>query len=286
VTITTFGDLVRVPGSASSLEREKADRADVRIVYSPLDAVDLAERFRAEGTERTVVFLGVGFETTTPGAAQAILEARRRGISNFRVLGCHRRVVPALEALLRNPALRLDGFLLPGHVSVVLGSDAYRFLAGRGVSGVVAGFEPVDILRALVRLLELIEGGHPGVENQYPRLVSASGNLRALAAMDEVFEPVDAPWRGLGVLPESGLRLRRDFADFDALRLLDDAQLRAIEENAADESGCLCGEVLTGLVSPLECPFFGEACTPESPIGPCMVSSEGTCAAYYKYQAR
>jgi hydrogenase expression/formation protein HypD len=282
VTIATFGDLVRVPGSYSSLERDKAAGCDVRIVYSPLDAVGLA----AASAPKQVVFLGVGFETTTPAVAQSVLEADRLGLSGFRVLVAHRRVVPALEALLASPDLKLDGFLLPGHVSVILGSEAYRFLLRSGVSGVVTGFEPADILRALIRLVQAAREGQPVLENQYARLVSPEGNRLACEAMDRVFEPVDAEWRGLGILPRSGLALRADYARFDALGLLEATELRAIREAVRDESGCRCGEVLTGTVRPPECSFFGSDCTPETPVGPCMVSSEGTCAAYYKYGER
>lgn len=279
IVIATFGDLVRVPGSRSSLERVRAAGSDVRIVYSPLDAVTLA----AESENKTVVFLGVGFETTIPAVAQAVLDAERRGVENLRILVAHRLVVPALEAVLSSPDLRLDGFLLPGHVSVILGSEAYRFLLDRGVSGVVAGFEPVDVLLALVRLVESIRRGEPVLENQYARLVSAQGNLLARAAMDKVFRPVDAEWRGLGILPQSGLAFRPEYARFDALGRLDAAEQRAVHEAVRDEGACRCGEVLTGTVRPPECPFFGTVCTPETPVGPCMVSSEGTCAAYYKY---
>jgi hydrogenase expression/formation protein HypD len=285
VTIATFGDLVRVPGSASSLERAKAAGADVRIVYSPLDAVSLAERLRREGP-RTVVFLGVGFETTSPAVAQALLEADRRGVENFRVLVAHRRVVPALEALLHFPELKLDGFLLPGHVSVILGAEAYRFLEARGVSGVVAGFEPVDVLSALLKLVESALEGRARLENQYARLVSPQGNLKALAALDRVFVPVDAEWRGLGVLPSSGHALHPAFARFDAAGLLTPEEREEIRRSVREDEGCRCGEVLCGTVRPPECGLFGTVCTPETPVGPCMVSSEGTCAAYYKYGER
>jgi hydrogenase expression/formation protein HypD len=279
--IATFGDLMRVPGSRSSLERERAAGADVRVAYSPLDAVTLAEQ-----ESRTVVFLAVGFETTSPAVAQAVLEAQRRGVANFRVLIAHRRVVPALEILLTFPQLDLDGFLLPGHVSTVLGSDGYTFLEKHGVSGVVAGFEPVEVLRALVRLVECVKTGKPAVENQYARFVAKEGNRRALAVMEQVFVPVDAEWRGLGILPQSGHALRPAYARFDALDLLSAEERSAILQAVRVETACRCGEVLCGTVRPPQCDLFGSICTPEAPVGPCMVSSEGTCAAYYKYGER
>jgi hydrogenase expression/formation protein HypD len=284
VTIATFGDLMRVPGSRTSLEEEKAGGADVRVVYSPFDALALARGPARAG--RQVVFLGVGFETTSPAVAQAVFDAQRLGISNFRVLVAHRLVIPALEALLSAPELSLDGFILPGHVSVILGSEAYRFLVARGVSGVVTGFEPVDILRSLLTLAERTRAGTPVLENQYARLVAPEGNPRALAMMNGVFRPVDAEWRGLGVLPQSGFALRPEYSAHEALELLSAEERKKVLDGVAGERGCRCGEVLTGAVTPPECPFFGEACTPETPIGPCMVSSEGTCAAWFKYGER
>ncbi len=282
VRIATFGDLLRVPGSSSSLERERAAGAEIGIVYSPFDSIPLAE----SDPGRPVVLLGVGFETTTPAVAQTVITAAERGLRNLRVLSAHRRVVPALEALLASPGLRLDGFILPGHVSAVLGSDAYRFLAERGIGGVVTGFEPVDILRSLLSLAEQARTGRARVENQYTRVVSDRGNRRALDAIDRVFRPVDAEWRGLGTIPDSGLAFREAYDAFDALALLSEGERGAIAADARDESGCRCGEVLSGIAQPPDCPYFDTLCTPETPVGACMVSSEGTCAAWYRYGRR
>jgi len=280
VHIVTFGDMIRVPGSNSSLERERARGARLDVVYSPIDAIPLA---RAE-PQKTFVFLGVGFETTAPTVAMMIERAEREGIPNLRVLAAHKLVPPALHALLSNPALRVDGLILPGHVSVILGSDAYRFVAERyRIPGTVCGFEPVDLLRGVLDLLEMRASGVPRITNAYARAVSPEGNRRALAVLDAVFEPEDAVWRGLGMIPASGLALRPHLHHRDALALLDPGEVDRITREARDEEGCLCGEILCGTALPPDCPLFGAVCTPESPVGPCMVSSEGTCAAYFKY---
>jgi hydrogenase expression/formation protein HypD len=272
-TIVTFGDLIRVPASRSSLAEERAAGADVRVVYSPADAVALA----AAEPERQVVFIGIGFETTAPTVAAALLEAREGGLTNFSVLSLHKTMPGALRALLDLGETRLDGFILPGHVSVVTGSECYGFLADEyRVGGVVAGFEAEDVLAAL---LMLVRQGEPAIEIEYTRAVRPEGNPVARGVMDQVFEPSDADWRGLGVIPGSGLRLNEDFAAFDAARRF------AVEPGEPIEPrGCRCGEVLRGVLDPADCPLFGTRCTPESPVGACMVSSEGSCAARHRYQ--
>jgi hydrogenase expression/formation protein HypD len=273
--IATFGDMVRVPGSSSSLLREKALGADVRIVYSPLDALTLAENNR----QQTVVFLGVGFETTAPTVAGSILEARRRKLGNYRVLTAHKTMPTPMAALASDPELQVDGYLCPAHVSAVIGANAYLPLAEtHRVPCVVTGFEPLDVLQGVLMLARQTVAGEARVENQYSRFVKPDGNPRARAILEEVFAPCDARWRGIGEIPGSGLEIRDAFADFDAAR-----QLLVTIEEPVEHGGCLCGEILKGKVTPKECPLFRTLCTPEDPVGACMVSSEGTCAAEYKY---
>lgn len=277
VIVATFGDLIRVPGSVSSLQAERAAGRDIRVVYSAMDALDIARSH----PDRRVVFLGVGFETTAPTIAASILAARAAGLSNYLVYSAHKTVPPALEALVRAPDVRIDGFILPGHVSVILGLDAYRFLtADHGMPAVVAGFEPADILQAVYRLISQIHDGVAELENAYPRAVTAEGNPKALSVMNTVFEPVDAVWRGIGPIPGSGLSIRPEFAAADAAKVLD---IRVPESAAA--KGCACGDILKGIKIPPECALYKKRCTPVHPVGPCMVSSEGTCAAYYRYYA-
>ena len=273
--VATFGDLLRVPGTHSSLQKEKADGRDIRIIYSAFDAVKMAAAQR----DKRVVFLGVGFETTAPTIAASILAARDMALDNFHVVSAHKTVPHALEALMANEAVAISGFLLPGHVSVILGLNAYRpFFDRYQVPAVVAGFEPADILEAIRRLVVQVENGQPQLDNAYPRAVSETGNAKARAVLDQVFEPVDAHWRGIGIIPASGLAIRASLGRFDALRQM------PVEVPAAREpAGCGCGEILTGAKTPPECKLYRKACTPENPVGPCMVSSEGTCAAYYRY---
>ncbi len=280
VRLVTFGDMVRVPGSTTSLERERARGAGVEIVYSPIDTISLA---RADPST-TFVFLGVGFETTSPAVAMTIAKAEEEGVGNVRVLSAHKLVPPALHALLSSPALRVDGLILPGHVSVIIGAGAYRFVAERyHVPGTVTGFEPVDLLRGVLDLLEMRASGQPRITNVYGRAVTEEGNTRARAMLESIFDVEDASWRGLGRIPASGLALKPGLAHHDALGLLDPSEVARTVEGARDEEGCLCGEVLCGVTSPPDCPLYGVTCTPEHPVGPCMVSSEGTCAAYFKY---
>lgn len=276
VTLCCFGDMLRVPGGDSTLQEAKAGGADVRIVYSPLDALALAER----APDRQVVFLAVGFETTAPSTAATVLAARDRGVGNFSVFCNHVTIVPPLKAILDSPGLDLDGFLGPGHVSTVIGTDPYRFVPAQYRRPlVVAGFEPVDVLQGVAMLLRQLGGGRCEVENQYRRAVSGAGNRRGLELMREAF--VLRPhfeWRGLGFIAQSALALAPGLADWDAEARFDVPGLRV-----ADPKACQCGEVLKGALRPWECKVFGTACTPESPIGTCMVSSEGACAAYYNY---
>ena len=275
VTIATFGDMTRVPGSSSSLLAEQAAGRDVRIVYSPLDALALA----AEDPTRQVVFVGVGFETTTPLIAMAIKRARAEGLGNFSVYAAHKNMPGALEAIINDPQLKLDALILPGHVSTIIGAEPYRFLAEEyGIPGVITGFEPVDVLQGIAMIMRQLHEGRAEIEIAYARGVMPEGNPVALAAIDEVFETCPATWRGLGEIPGSGYRIREEYAAFDALRRFEPAI-----EPTVEHKGCRCGDVLRGIMAPDECPLFRTACTPENPIGPCMVSSEGSCAAYYRY---
>ncbi|MCX7806355.1 MAG: hydrogenase formation protein HypD [Planctomycetota bacterium] len=274
VTLATFGDMMRVPGSRGSLQDARSRGADVHVVYSCADALDMA----AKAPSRQVVFLAVGFETTAPTIAATVIRARNDGIRNFSILAAHKLIPPAMAAVL-DGGTALDGFIAPGHVSVVIGSDAYLPLAAKyRVPIVVTGFEADDILEGVAMLLEQIADGRAAVENQYVRVVRPGGNPAARRAMEEVFEPSDASWRGLGVIPDSGLRLRREFTDFDAGRRFGVAMAPA-----PPPKGCRCGDVLKGAIDPPECPMFGKSCDPARPKGPCMVSSEGSCAAHYRY---
>jgi hydrogenase expression/formation protein HypD len=276
VTVTTFGDLVRVPGSTSSLERERAAGADVRVVYSTLDALAVARR----EPRRQVVFLGVGFETTAPTVAAALLSAAAESVTNFSVLSDHKVMPPPMRALMQAPDVRVRGFLCPGHVSTIIGSEAYAFLAEEfGASCVVAGFEPLDILQAVLLLLRQAAAGEARVENAYGRAVTPHGNRAAQALTRQAFVPTDAEWRGFGMIPGSGLAIAPALAAHDAARRF------PVEVPAAhDDPACRCAQVLRGVVLPPECPLFGVSCTPADPRGACMVSSEGTCAAYYRYE--
>lgn len=273
--IATFGDMVRVPGSTSSLQQEQARGATLRIVYSPLDAVALAQKH--PGAD--VVFLGVGFETTAPTVAGAILTAARLNLTNFYVLCAHKTMPGPMAALAGDPDLQVDGYLCPAHVSAIIGANAYLPLVeAYHVPCVVTGFEPLDILQGVLMLARQVISGAARVETQYRRVVRPQGNLKARALLDQVFAPCDARWRGIGDIPGSGLQLRGDYARYDAA-----LQLPVASEPPVEHPGCLCGEILKGKVRPSDCPLFRTTCTPEDPVGACMVSSEGTCAAEYKY---
>lgn len=273
VIIATFGDLLRVPGpEGMSLKNAQAEGAKISIVYSPLDAVRLAR----ENPSYEVVFLGVGFETTAPAVAAAALAAQKEGAGNFSILSMHKLVPPALKAILDNGRAEIDAFLLPGHVATVTGLKPFQFVAKTYLKpAVVSGFEPLDILLALQALARQNES--PAVENAYPRAVAEDGNPAARAVMSQVFEISDARWRGLGLIPGSGLSIRDSFHAFDARRKFN------IEIPETSPGPCRCGQVLQGLIEPPQCPLFGKKCSPAAPVGPCMVSTEGSCAAYYKY---
>jgi hydrogenase expression/formation protein HypD len=275
VRVAIFGDLFRVPGSNGSLANASSRGAKVDVVYSPVDALDLARN----NPDDLVVFLGVGFETTTPGIAATILAAQREGIENYCVFSTHKVIPGPLELLMQDPELQINALLCPGHVSTIIGAAAYQpFVDKYGLACVVAGFEPADLLNGLILLARQIADNTPKVENIYPRAVNWEGNKRALAMIDEVFEPQDMEWRGLGVLPESGLAIKEKYHSFDAQKRLD-IEIPHVEE----ARGCLCGQILKGQTIPPKCPLFDTRCTPATPVGPCMVSSEGTCAAYHKY---
>ena len=274
--ITTFGDLLRVPGSKSSLQDARAEGADIRTVYSSLDALLIAR----QNPERQVIFLGVGFETTTPTVAAAILTAEQEGVRNFSVISSHKLMPPALDALLADPEIQIDGLICPGHVSIMIGADAYEpFVARYKIPCVIAGFEPVDILKAVVMLAEQAKSGEPKVEIAYDRAVTRDGNRQAMAVMYQIFAPVDALWRGLANIPGSGLEIRPEYDHFNA-RIRFDIEII----DAKDPAGCACGDVLKSIKTPADCKLFGTACLPEHPIGPCMVSGEGACGAYYTYR--
>ncbi len=275
VTVATFGDMFRVPGSRMSLEKARSEGAEVKMVYSPANALESALR----DPSREVLFLGVGFETTTPTVAATLERARKAGVENFSILSLGKTVPPALDAILSGGGAEIDGFLLPGHVCAVTGTAPFRFLAEKyGKPGVVTGFEPLDILQGIVMLLEMIRRGRPAVEIQYTRVVRPEGNPRARAVVEEVFRPRDVKWRSIGVIPLSGLAPAEGWEEFDGAARFP-VEVPPPRENPA----CLCGKVLMGAALPGDCPLFGKTCLPESPVGPCMVSSEGTCAAHYKY---
>jgi hydrogenase expression/formation protein HypD len=274
ILIATFGDMVRVPGSTSSLAVESARQAQVQVVFSCLDALTLAKA----QPQKEVVFLAVGFETTAPTVAATLRSALAAGVKNFSVLCAHKTVPPALDALSSSSQGLLDGLLCPPHVSAIIGTRPYELVASRGIPCVVGGFEPLDILLALAMLLEQLATGRAEVENEYQRVVQAEGNPRALALLEEVFAPCDARWRGLGLLPGSGLCLKPIYSVFDA-----EARFSLNVPPGQEPAGCRCGEVLMGAAEPTDCGLFGTACTPDDPVGACMVSSEGTCAACYRY---
>jgi len=275
VIVTTFGDLVRVPGTNSSLEEEKASGADVRVIYSPRDALRIAR----ENPAKKVVLLAIGFETTSPLIAACILDARKEKMGNFFIFSTHKLIPPVMEALLESREVKIDGFICPGHVSVTIGSNAYKHITQRyKVPCVIAGFEPLDVLQSIFMLLKQVKQNRAEVEIEYFRAVQTEGNRIAQELISEVFETADVKWRGLGIIPNSGLRLRKEFSEFDA-----EKELRLRPRESKENPDCACGEVLRGVKRPTQCKLYRRLCTPEEPYGPCMVSSEGTCAAYYKY---
>lgn len=275
VIMTTFGDMMRVPSNRGSLQNAKAAGADVRMVYSTLDALAMAR----DNPDRAIIFLGIGFETTAPTVAAAILQAQAERLDNFWVFSLHKLTPPATKAILDAGEVQLSGIIGPGHVTTVIGSDAWRFLPEAfGMPCAVAGFEPLDILRAIYALVDMVERAVPEVRNTYARSVQPRGNRVALEMMERVFECSAAQWRGLGTLPASGLSLRAKFSAYDAVRRFD-----VDVAPTGEPAGCRCGEVLRGVATPDECPLFARVCTPANPIGPCMVSGEGACAAYVQY---
>ena len=267
---------MRVPGSHSSLLKEKAKGADIRIVYSPADALAVAR----ENPDREVVFFAVGFETTSPTSAATILQAEREGLANFSIISNNKLIPPAIELLLEDKRTTIDGFLCPGHVSAIIGITPYQRVVDRYRKGcVVSGFEPLDIILSTYLLLRQKKAETPRVEIEYSRVVQEEGNPKALAILNRVYQVSDVTWRGFGIIPQSGLVLKDDFSRFDAIKKFD---LKTPE--VSEPKGCCCSQVLKGLINPTECPLFAKQCTPADPVGACMVSSEGTCAAYYKYE--
>jgi hydrogenase expression/formation protein HypD len=280
IILTAFGDIFRAKGHKTSFADARAQGADVRMVLSPHENIAIAE----ENPSRLVVFFSIGFETTQPGIAHTVKEAHRHGLGNFSIYASHKLVAPVLSVLAQDPRLKLDGFILPGHVSSIIGEEPYQFLAREyGLPGVIAGFEPVDILAALYQLLAMREEGKPRIINSYRAAVPPQGNQKALALIDEIFTPADTHWRGIGTIPLSGHRLKPQFIGFDAHERFG---LPRIVEDEAGFGACRCGEVLLGLIKPTDCPLFGESCTSDSPLGACMVSGEGACANYFKYGER
>ena len=275
VIITTYGDLIRVPGSSSTLDAEKSKGSDIRIVYSILDALAIAK----QNPRKKVIFPGIGFETTTPPSAAGILRAREEEITNFYLLSSHKVMPPAMEALI-DEGVEIDGYIAPGHVSTITGTSIYRDIPGKfGLGCVISGFEPLDLMQSILMLALQMERGEPKVEIQYRRAVRPEGNPKALEMIRKVFEPRDDWWRGLGILKSSGLGLREEYSDMDAEKTI------PVEvEKTREDKGCRCGDVLKGLATPGECKLFDRVCTPLNPVGACMVSNEGACHAWYRYR--
>ncbi len=273
--IATFGDMISVPGSSSSLKQEKAQGADIRVIYSPFQALELARKF----PKKKIILIGIGFETTIPLLASVVLTATKKSLQKFYLLSLAKVMPPIMKELLQNGETKIDGFLCPGHVSTIIGTQPYQFIPRQyHIPCVIAGFEPVDILLAIYRLIKQKVKQEPMVENQYRRAVREDGNPVALKKMKEVFSLVDSEWRGIGKVASSGLDLKTEYSEMNA------RNFRVKIEKSRENPECRCGEVLRGTIAPLQCPLFKNICTPENPIGACMVSSEGTCAAYFKYQ--
>jgi hydrogenase expression/formation protein HypD len=274
--ITTYGDLIRVPGSGTSLEKEKANGYDIRIIYSLLEAIEIAKN----NPGKSIIFLGIGFETTAPATAAAIMQAKKNDIANFFVLSAHKIMPPVMKALVEE-GIRINGFIAPGHVSAVTGTAIYDDLSyDYQIGVVVSGFEPADLMQSILMLTHQVESGNPKVEIQYKRAVQRDGNKTAQQLMNEVFEPKDDTWRGLGVIPLSGLKIKENFSAFDAGRYF-----KVDVPESSVPKGCICGLILRGLKTPDDCSLFAERCTPADPVGACMVSGEGTCATYFKYRS-
>jgi hydrogenase expression/formation protein HypD len=276
VIVATFGDLIRVPGSFSTLAKEQAKGADIRIVYSPNEALEIAKN----NASKKVVFLGIGFETTAPTSAATIINAKKQNINNFYVYSTHKIMPPAMAALI-DDGIALDGYICPGHVSAITGTSIYEPFANKfRVGCVISGFEPLDLMQSIYMLVKQIENDNPKVETQYIRAVKPEGNLKAQVILDEILEPRDDYWRGFGIIPKSGLGIKKEYRLFDA-----EKQIKTNVPNATEDKGCICGEILKGLKTPANCPLFSKFCNPANPVGACMVSNEGACAAYYKYKS-
>jgi hydrogenase expression/formation protein HypD len=275
VIVTTFGDMIKVPSSYSSLAKEKAEGMDIRVVYSPLDSLRLAE----ENPGREVIFLSVGFETTAPSEAIVIMEAEKKGLRNFSILSGNKLTPPAVEALLNADEVKIDGFIIPGHVSTIIGRRPWNFIAEKyNKPGVIAGFDAHDLIWGMLAVIYLLEKKEIKVTNEYRTVVKENGNPNAVKIMETVFEVCPSVWRGIGEVPGSGLKIRDKYSMFDAM-----VKFPATPPPVKEHAGCRCGELLRGIITPPECPLFGKACSPERAVGPCMVSSEGPCSAYYKY---
>jgi hydrogenase expression/formation protein HypD len=275
--ITTYGDLIRVPGSFSSLEKEKGCGRDIRIVYSVMESLSIAE----QNPNKQVVFLGIGFETTAPASAAAVKEARIKKFKNFTLLSAHKIMPPVMSAIVEE-GVEINGFIAPGHVSAITGIGMYRdFPSHYGLGVVVSGFEPADILQSILMLVNQAEKGTPLLENEYKRVVKEQGNTVAMNLLHEVFQPVEDEWRGIGIIPGSGLGLCEEFSEFDASRKFSIPVLKSLEPH-----GCICGEILRGRKTPGDCPLFKKTCSPGNPVGACMVSSEGTCSTWFTYTNR
>ena len=276
VIFCTFGDMLRVPGiNGNSLEKLKSEGKDIRIVLSPFDSIKIAQN----NPEKNVIFMATGFETTSPTVAATILKADELNLKNFFIFSTHKLIIPAIEKLLEDKDLQIDGFILPGHVSVIIGKEPYEFIAKRyKKAGVITGFEASDILKGIYLLLKQIKEKNFKIEIQYKRAVSEKGNQKALEVLFKVFEPCDSEWRGIGKIEKSGLKLKKEFEKFDA-----SLKFNIPEINSKENPKCICGEILKGIKEPIDCKLFRKVCNPLNPVGPCMVSSEGTCAAYFKY---
>lgn len=276
VIVATFGDMIRIPGSYSSLQQSKAEGADIRVIYSAMDAVELARN----NPRKPVILIGIGFETTAPTIAASIIQAHQECITNFYVLSLLKRTPPVIKALLDSGEMRLDGIIGPGHVSAIIGSEPYEVIPRKyGVGCVISGFEPIDILLCIDKLVKQSEENIPRVEIAYRRAVKPQGNIKALEIIATAFVVGEADWRGIGVIPESGWKLNSVYQNFDA-----DLAFKVTLKPVREPVGCRCGDIIRGATKPTECMLYGNACTPESPAGPCMVSSEGACAAYYRYR--
>lgn len=276
VIITTFGDMVKVPGTKSSLKIKKAEGKDIRVVYSPMDAIEIAQKNKS----KKIVFIGIGFETTSPAMALSVKQAQEKGIKNFFVLPFFKLVIPPMVALSEDKNIKIDGFICPGHVSTIIGAKPYELIVKKyKIPCVISGFEPIDILTTIYMIIKQILNEKPNVEIQYRRAVKYNGNKVAQDILSEVFKTCDSNWRGIGIIPDSGLTFSRKYTEFNALEKFD-----FDVSHSKDPAGCRCGDVLKGKCPPFDCKLFNKRCTPENPVGACMVSTEGTCAAYYKYE--